>query len=96
MSETEKPPDAAAPATDPGPKSKQAPTEYVVLAKVDDDGWREIGSFKAVGSNAAIKAHLATGPSGAYTALVAVPARSWQPVKPKTETVTKTSLEPLT
>lgn len=89
MSETEKPPDAAA------PKTKTTPTEYVVLVKSSDTGWLEAGTFRVVGSTAAIKAFLARDKPKDVVGLVAVPARSWQPVKPKTETVTKTTLEAL-
>lgn len=77
-------------------KAKATPTTYTVLVKMSDSGWLEAGTFKTVGSEAAIKAFLARDKPKDVVGLVAVPARSWQPVKPKTETVTKTSLEPLT
>jgi hypothetical protein len=73
-------------------------TEYVVLEMVDDDGWREAARITTSSSIAAIREHLKKRPAGERTdaSLVAVPARSWQPVRQETKTVTTTSLEPIT
>lgn len=89
MSTTEKPPEVAAP-------KKATPTEYVVLEQTELGQWVEQKErVTAAGSTAALKKHLDAGRGTKASALVAVPARSWQPVKPKTETVTKTTLEAL-
>ena len=69
-------------------------TEYLVLARVND-AWAEGGKFSAANSHAAIKAYLDGYKGPTRDALVAVPARSWQPVKPKTTTKTITTLEAL-
>lgn len=104
MSTTEKPPEVAAVvpsntlgtvttmSTDAEPRA----TPYIVLAKFGDD-WRIQETIETTSQHVAIRRHLdgkAVSPKPA-DAYVAVPARSWQPVKPKTETVTKTTLEAL-
>ena len=71
----------------PEPKSKPAQvTEYVVLQLVPptdspDRGevWRELGTAKGVNATQAIGKLAGDEPDGTY---VAVPARSWRPVKP--------------
>lgn len=98
--------DATAGATTTIVEAKKAtPTEYVVLRTEDGITWVTAGGmadgkvmtnkFRATSGEAAIKQWLDGGNDSKATALVAVPARSWQPVKPKTTTVTKTTLEAL-
>jgi hypothetical protein len=85
-------------ATNQGPKSKQpARTAYVVLVQVDDDGWREAPEHvEAASGFAAVKRYLAENESARSAAsYVAVPARSWQPLKQQTTTRTITTLEAL-
>lgn len=79
----------------PLPVVKPTLTEYLVLARVND-AWVEGGKYKAANGNVAIKCYLDGYKGPSRDALVAVPARSWQPVKPKIETKTITTLEPLT
>jgi hypothetical protein len=71
-------------------------TEYVVLEQTELGQWiQQPDTIFSTGGNAALKKHLDAGKGKKATALVAVPARSWQPVKPKTTTKTITSLEPI-
>lgn len=99
MSTTEKPPDAAAaaPATDPGPKSKATPTEYVILEQAELGQWVEQPErINATGQEAALTKHRAAGRGLKAPGLVAVPLRSWHPVAPETETREVTTYKPLT
>lgn len=100
MSTTEKPPVAA---RKPMPQT----TSYIVLFQAAEGGPWIVGHVAkalnpmigAASGEAAIKAYLSViardSDANPPYALVAVPARSWQPVKPKTTTVTKTTLEAL-
>lgn len=74
---------------------KATPTEYLILVRIAG-AWNEGSKVSASSSAAAIKSSVDSGTTRTdCEAIVAVPARSWQPVKPKTETVTKTTLEAL-
>jgi hypothetical protein len=70
---------------DSKPKGKPAQvTEYMVCQQVPaGDGsaktWRELGKAKALNANQAIAKMAGDEPDGTY---VAVPVRSWRPVKP--------------
>lgn len=71
-------------------------TEYVVLVQVDDDGWREAPEkVEAASATAAVKRYLADNPTSRAGGYVAVPARSWQPLRQQTKTITTTTLEPV-
>jgi hypothetical protein len=70
-------------------------TEYVILVNTDDGGprFQVVGKTEAAGVSAAIRTHLkkdelAEDSSGMY---VAVPARSWRPVKVAVEQALKFS-----
>jgi hypothetical protein len=81
----------------PGSQSKPVQrTEYVVLEKVEGDGWVEAKRVQATSSAAAVSKHVGDRDlADQDIAFVAVPVRSWQPVKPKTTTKTTTTLEAL-
>lgn len=73
-----------------------ARTEYVVLVQVDDDGWREDPTkVEAASATAAVKRYIADHSHSGAASFVAVPARSWQPLKQQTTTKTITTLEAL-
>lgn len=76
-------PAATAPLT-VAPKASDAGTEYVVLRQ-DDDKWAFVKKSTARTPDAAVKDAHGTGSAAVY---VAVPARSWKPMKvtPKVET----------
>jgi hypothetical protein len=82
-------------ATQSGAAKQPARTAYVVLVQVDDDGWREApDTVEAASATAAVKRYLADNESArSAAAYVAVPARSWQPLKQQTTTKTITTLE---
>jgi hypothetical protein len=70
-------------------------TEYVILANTDDGGprFQVVGKTESASVSAAIRAYLtnselAEDSSGTY---VAVPARSWKPVKVAVEQALKFS-----
>lgn len=77
--------------------AKPAPnTMYVVLRSTGGtNAWEVSGHYATSSSEAAIRAYLKTATVVDGIALVAVPARSWQPVKPKTSTKVVTTLEPI-
>jgi hypothetical protein len=77
------------PATTPA-TGKTALTEYVVLTRVGDE-WKESGIVKAASATGAIRAHLDR--TAVHPAVVAVPARSWQPVTVTVETKTVLKLD---
>lgn len=57
-------------------------TDYVVLhdqGETDAPSWREVGTVKGANATQAISKAAGDEPDGTY---VAVPARSWRPVKP--------------
>lgn len=71
-------------------------TEYLILQRVpeskDEGAWEPQAKKDAASGRAAVRAFLATFPDemsgGEY---VAIPARSWQPVKVQVETALKFS-----
>lgn len=68
-------------------------TEYVVFENNGDgQGWTEYGRAKASGTRAAIRAAL-NGDKAHNGSYVAVPTRSWQPVKATTRVQTTVVLE---
>lgn len=76
-------------------------TLYIILGRYEDNAaeWRHLGGATAHSSDAAVRAwhakhgHATVAPSAIPVELVAVPARSFKPVKVKTETVTRLTLE---
>lgn len=66
-------------------------TEYVILEFVPPGSWDEFGRGTGRDSHAAIKAALETNPTGGT--FVAIPARSWKPVKVTTKTETTLVLD---
>lgn len=80
-------------APSPGHSVKVA-TEYVVLSRVGitdevppEKGWREVGTFDARTGEQAIKQYVErTKADGVF---VAIPARSWTPVKVAVKTETR-------
>ena len=71
-------------------------TEYVVLSRIDGGKWEELtGRITARGNEAAVRAYLdATKESPNNTVeYVAVPVRSWTPLKVRVQTVTTLKLE---
>lgn len=74
--------------TNTGPS--QPLTEYIVLIKQDGEGWKTIfPNVEARSSEHAVKA-ASNGTAGTY---VAIPSRSWKPVKVSVETVKRVRLE---
>lgn len=71
------------------PVAKAQPTAYMVLGQDADGDWVENGWFDGSNATAAIKAFIG-GEVHGYRAYVAIPKRSWNPVKPTTETKTIT------
>lgn len=84
----------------PEPQSIDAGTDYIVLAKqppslsgdstaeFSGNVWRHVGQYTARSAEAAIRAYMGNGKTEATTVLVAVPVRSWNPVRVETKTVT--------
>lgn len=64
------------------------PTAYVVLAK-KDEGWHEVATVPARSRAEAIKKGAAER-DGIYTA---VPERSWQPIRVRTERIVVVKVE---
>jgi hypothetical protein len=62
-------------------------TEYVVLTK-HEDSWAQVGKDRvlAASARAAISETLKSRPASVEGEFVAVPARSWRPLKVKIET----------
>lgn len=80
----------AEPANTPAKTKKQA-SDYVVLAhESTSDIWKVVAIVPARSAHEAIR-HVSDGKSG--PTYVAVPERSWRPVKVKTETRTVLKLE---
>lgn len=68
-------------------------TEYLVLAKDSASFWREAKLVTARSAEEAVR-RVASDPSAEKpSALVAVPVRSWRPVKVRVETQTRLILE---
>ena len=66
-------------------------TEYLLLERTKDGFWSEVsGTTKASSAKAAIRKAL-SGENGSAGEFVAIPARSWQPVKVAVETALKFS-----
>jgi hypothetical protein len=61
-------------------KPKAALTEYIVLAQKGED-WKQVAKIGARSGEDAVKRHVSRGTSGSGGVFVAVPARSWQPMK---------------
>jgi hypothetical protein len=96
MSTTEKPPGVATPLVSNTGGARATPTDYIVLTSQNKgDGWIAEQTISATSSAAALREFLKGVEKNMPDALVAVPARSWQPVKPKTTTKTITTLEAL-
>lgn len=84
----------------PEPQSVKAPAEYVVLMKSDavegdsTERFEAVGRYVARDGNVAIKAasEKCHSPTGSFV-LVAIPSRSFQPVKVTPKTVTTLTLE---
>jgi hypothetical protein len=74
------------------------PTEYVILAAADNDAgyWHQLGTQRARSSDAALRAYFNSPGSSTYKSVVAIPARSFQPVTLKVETQTVIKLQPAT
>lgn len=97
-----KPEPTAEPVAEQKPKE---PRPYVVLIELDNPAagaepkkvWAVVGTYTATGQKSAMQQAAAEldkrGAQPEKPTFVAVPARSWQPRSPKTETVTKTSWE---
>lgn len=81
------------PTTDPAktvPRADVPATEYVVLTKQEGEGWKTIiPPVEARSGEQAVRI-ASNGAPGTY---VAVPARSWKPVKVSVETVKRVTLE---
>lgn len=93
MSATEQ---TAAPAPTESDKPKRDGTDYVVLEESDEsnNGWYVIEHVKGVSSaGAAIQKALDNVPEPETGRFVAVPVRSWKPVKVSVETVSRVKLE---
>lgn len=86
--ETPAEPPAAEPTPEPE-KQTAAPTQYVVLVHDNsDDSWKVGSTVSARSTQAAVREHIKSTGMESGT-LLAVPARSWQPVTFKTETQAK-------
>lgn len=92
MSATEQ---TAAPAPTESDKPKRDGTEYVVLELKEDadEAWSVIDSVRAGSAQAAISAILPGFTPNKGGTYVAVPVRSWKPVKVSVETVSRVKLE---
>ena len=67
-------------------------TEYVVLRSDSTDNWHREGAVKASSADAAIRQFI-NGILTTEETLVAVPTRSWKPVRVKPKTVTTLVIE---
>lgn len=78
------------------PKKTAAPTEYVILGASDKGEWfKQNDHIFARGGDAAVLQFLDAHPPkpDSPTKYVAIPARSWKPVKVTPQTVTTLKLE---
>ena len=67
-------------------------TSYVILQKTDlPDGWLVVATIDAGSAEAAVKRHLMGALVNGET-FVAVPSRSWRPVKTRIQTTTSVQL----
>lgn len=67
-------------------------TEYLLLERTKDGDWSEVsGTTKASSAKSAIRKALSGQNGGSGGEFVAVPARSWQPVKVAVEQALKFS-----
>jgi hypothetical protein len=78
--------------SEPQQETAKAGTRYVILVQTKDDenGWRQAGACIATSADAAVK-QAATATSAAAT-YVAVPERSWKPVKVTVSQETRVTL----
>lgn len=66
-------------------------TEYIVLViDINDDGWHEHSAITAISAGQAVRTATKNEESGIF---VAIPARSWRPVKVTSEKVVKRLFE---
>jgi len=72
------------------PETSYVILEQIVVADVAG-GWKELGIVTARSADAAIRTHLGDGKHD--TTVVAIPARSWKPVRVRTQTVTRLTFE---
>ena len=69
-------------------------TEYVIIeASPADKSWKERGKVIATSAHAAIRSHADHPAAKDATTFIAIPARSWKPVKVTPQTVTTLKLE---
>ena len=84
--------------TDPNPpaaakqKTEPAGTRYIVLEERDGNGWADVGAVYARSATEAIRAAIVNYTTTADR-YVAIPERSFQPVRVKVETVQRIKLE---
>lgn len=79
--------------TDTHGVKKQAGTDYLVFKQeAGGRGWEEETTIRATSADAAIRRHL-DGKTSTAESYVAVPARSWHPVRVKVETRSVVTLE---
>jgi hypothetical protein len=72
-------------------------TDYTILAEDHAAGyWHQLGTTRARSSDAAIRQHFAGTQNPGYEKVVAIPARSFQPVTLQVETQTVIKLQPAT
>jgi hypothetical protein len=83
----------------PAKPAKKEPGGYIVLEQGTGGGWTERGTFQTASQSAAVRQFAdaanadAAGAGMAARVLVAVPARSWRPVKVSAKTETKMVVE---
>lgn len=86
--EVTRPPDGATPPPTKKQVQKAQQTDYTVLLR-GPTGWQELTEAVASSAEAAVRIG-AEGKEGTY---VAIPLRSWKPVKVSVETVSRVHLE---
>ncbi|HEX5370049.1 MAG TPA: hypothetical protein VFY10_11595 [Dehalococcoidia bacterium] len=83
-------------ANPPQQATEKTPTEYIVLEwNSASKSWKDRGTVAAASARAALRKHMAakaTANDQAGLELVAIPTRSWQPVKVTVETTTTVKL----
>jgi hypothetical protein len=70
----------------PQKAAEKAGTSYRVLALTPGHEWQDQGTFDASSAEQAIRAYVKDGGDTAALGVVAIPARSWKPVKVTVET----------
>jgi hypothetical protein len=68
-------------------------TEYIVCRLIDATNLERIGTATAKTTNAAIREVVASEPGDGSGSYIAIPVRSWKPVKVTPQTVTTLKLE---